>query len=341
VHRHVRRIGDEVAFGVEDRTGKIQPLLDVDRIAGVGERHAHLLGDRHEEVVEHFEQHRVGRGADRVRALLRLRAFEHEMIERRHQRAPFGFDHGGGDRLLDDGGADDDVARPQRVAVVDGRRAKRIIHVGAHGGARHEAAGALRERRRRLVRRLRAPDGLGADGLHHQRAPRHQEAVALTVGRLEGGDQRCLSRRLSHRQLDRGVGAVVLERDGLHHPHLRRRQALCLDVGTRDATKRGEFGTEGHQQLVAERLFDRRLPQRAHIRQSHAVGRQHAGEGVDVDALHAERVGDEAGVLATGATEAGERVFGDVVATLHTDVLDGIGHVFHGDAQEAGSDFFG
>ena len=60
VHRHVRRVGDQVAVGVEQRAGEIEPLLDVDRVRGVGERHAHLLGDRHEQVVEHLEQHRVG-----------------------------------------------------------------------------------------------------------------------------------------------------------------------------------------------------------------------------------------------------------------------------------------
>ena len=40
---------------------------------GVRERHAHLLGDRHEQVVEHFEQHGIGGGADRMHALRRSR----------------------------------------------------------------------------------------------------------------------------------------------------------------------------------------------------------------------------------------------------------------------------
>ncbi len=51
---------------VEQRAGEVEPLLDVDRVRGVRERHAHLLGDRHEEVVEHLEQHRIGVGADRL-----------------------------------------------------------------------------------------------------------------------------------------------------------------------------------------------------------------------------------------------------------------------------------
>ena len=56
------------AVAVEDRAGEIEPLLDVDRVGGVLQRHAHLLGDRHEEVVEHLEHDRIGLGADRARA---------------------------------------------------------------------------------------------------------------------------------------------------------------------------------------------------------------------------------------------------------------------------------
>ena len=66
--RHVRGVGDEAAVAVEDRAGEVEPLLDVDRVGGVLERHAHLLGDRHEEVVEHLEHDRIGVGADRARA---------------------------------------------------------------------------------------------------------------------------------------------------------------------------------------------------------------------------------------------------------------------------------
>ena len=50
---------------VEHRAGEIEPLLDVDRIGGVLQRHAHLLGDRHEQIVEDFEHDRVGFGAER------------------------------------------------------------------------------------------------------------------------------------------------------------------------------------------------------------------------------------------------------------------------------------
>ena len=69
VNRDMRRIGDQIAVGVEHRAGEIEPLLDVHRIGGVLQRHAHLLGDRHEEVVEHLQHHRVALGAHREGAL--------------------------------------------------------------------------------------------------------------------------------------------------------------------------------------------------------------------------------------------------------------------------------
>ena len=62
---------------------------------------------------------------------------------------------------------------------------------------------------------------------------------------------------------------------------------------------------------------------------------------MDQHGLHAERVGDEAGVLAAGAAEAVEQIFGDVVAALHRDLLDGVGHVLDGDGDEALGDRFG
>src|SRR6202044_2167004 len=60
VHRDVRGVGDEVAVGVEDRAGEVEPLLDVDGVRGRPQALAHLLGHRHEQVGEHLEQHRVG-----------------------------------------------------------------------------------------------------------------------------------------------------------------------------------------------------------------------------------------------------------------------------------------
>ena len=60
---------------------------------------------------------------------------------------------------------------------------------------------------------------------------------------------------------------------------------------------------------------------------------------MDEHARHAERVGDQARVLARRAAEAAERVLGDVVAALHRDLLDRVRHVLDGDAEEPVRDF--
>ena len=65
VHRQVRRIRHQAAMAIEDGAGEVKPLLDVDRLRGIGQRRPHLLGDRHEQVVEDLQHHRIDVGADR------------------------------------------------------------------------------------------------------------------------------------------------------------------------------------------------------------------------------------------------------------------------------------
>ena len=80
MHRHVRRVGDEPAVAIEHRTGEVEPFLDVDRIGGVLQRDPHLLGDRHEEMIEDLEHDRVGLGADRLAPGHGLDARHHHMV---------------------------------------------------------------------------------------------------------------------------------------------------------------------------------------------------------------------------------------------------------------------
>ena len=54
MHRNMRRVGNQSARRVEQCTGEIEPLLDVDRSRGRLECHPHLLGDSHEQIVEYF-----------------------------------------------------------------------------------------------------------------------------------------------------------------------------------------------------------------------------------------------------------------------------------------------
>ena len=95
------------------------------------------------------------------------------------------------------------------------------------------------------------------------------------------------------------------------------------------------------QGLCIELDLDRLLAHGRNIGEPHAVGRQHAGERVNVNAGHAEFIGHQAGMLAAGAAEARQRVFGHVVAALHRDELDGVGHVGDGDPYESLGNVFG
>ena len=121
MHRHVRRVRHQRAVMREHRAGEVEPLLDVDRIGGVLQRDAHLLGDRHEQVVEHFEHDRIGLGADRGRALELHDARQHQMVLRRDRGLPAGLDHHGLVRLDDDRRTFHLVAGRKLVAGVDGR----------------------------------------------------------------------------------------------------------------------------------------------------------------------------------------------------------------------------
>jgi hypothetical protein len=55
VDGHVWRVGDQVATGVEQSAREVQPLLDVHRLGRRFQPDAHLLGDRHEKVVEDLQ----------------------------------------------------------------------------------------------------------------------------------------------------------------------------------------------------------------------------------------------------------------------------------------------
>jgi len=88
MHRHMRRVGDQRAGSVEERAGEVEPFLDVDRIGGVLQRHPHLLGDRHEEIVEDLEHHRIGLGADGGLPLERDGAHQHQVVPGRDLGPP-------------------------------------------------------------------------------------------------------------------------------------------------------------------------------------------------------------------------------------------------------------
>ncbi len=198
MHRHVRRVGDQRAVAVKHRAGEIEPLLDVDRIGGVLQRHAHLLGDRHEEIVEHFEHDWIGMGADGAHALKFRDPPQHQVIFRRQLGLPALFDNDRLVRLDDDGRSSHLLSRDERLARVDG---------GAVPFSAGEEPRAARRRRTlcpRQLSRLFLEDGAAAHGLDRHRLD----------------DQRFLSVDESELRLMRALeaGFHFLQGDQLHLP---------------------------------------------------------------------------------------------------------------------------
>ena len=206
--RDVRRVGDQPAVGVEERAGEIEPLLDVDGVGGVFQRHAHLLGDGHEEVVEHLEHDRVALGAHRKGPLERDDAGENEVALRRELRLPAGLDHGRCGLLADDCGTGDAVAGHEHVPVMDWRLVRAPVHVRRHQGEARHVFGSRPLAPVRLLRLRHHADAFDRCGFDDQPLLRHDEAIVPVVRGLEAG--RHLRRRP---ELDRVRGVAPLVAD--------------------------------------------------------------------------------------------------------------------------------
>ena len=111
--------------------------------------------------------------------------------------------------------------------------------------------------------------------------------------------------------------------------------SLRLDLGLGNGGQLVEFGHQTRHQTIRQRRLDGALAQRAHIGKPHAIGRQHPGEWMYQHRVHAQHIGNQAGMLPAGAAKALQRIVGHVITALHRDLLDGIGHVLDSNAQEA------
>ncbi len=105
MHRHVWGVRDQVTCFIEQCAGEVQALFDVHRRRGVRQRDAHLFGDGHEQIVEHFEQHRIGLRTDGVFTPQRLHPSQDQMIERRDFGLPTRLDHDGRVAFANDRGS--------------------------------------------------------------------------------------------------------------------------------------------------------------------------------------------------------------------------------------------
>ena len=364
----MRGVGDEHPVGVEERAGEVEPLLDVDREGSVLEGEPHLLGDRHEAVVEDLQHDRVAVRAGRRFAREGNGALQHEVAARGEGRPPSGLHHGGRGGLEDDGGAVQGGPRGERAAPVDrgfplpavephpdprrrlgpGRRVRprpadalrsavsvprRPVAPPRPAAVRREGvafrlAGAGRPSRGGRPHR---PDRLDRSGLDDERLPGHDEPVAAPVGVLEAGLHR---RRVPRLHEVGGVRPVVADVGAAKDPDARLPDPLGGQLRARLVRQRVERPPERRRPRVVEPGLHRPVAERPHVGEPHAVGGEHARERMDHDPGHAERVRDEAGVLAARPAEAVEGVAGHVVAPANRDGLDRVRHVVHRDAQE-------
>jgi hypothetical protein len=251
-------------------------------------------------------------------------------------RGPAILDHDGLVRLDDDGRAGDALPSRHRLAPDD----RRLVPLPFR-----EEAGALGDLglaavlgRRSLLEVGAAADGLDLDGLDDQRLGLVHEAEAGLVRRLEGvlhlgtayrtaSRSRC---RCRHSGYERGHGWRY---------RLPARPALPprLRLGAQPV---GDHADRGLGAGV-ERYIERGGTGGADFGEAHAIGRKQAGERMQQHRLDAERIGDEAGMLAAGAAKGVQRIAGDIIAALDRDLLDRLGHVGDGDLDEAVGDLLG
>ena len=253
----MRRVGDQPAVGVEERAGEIEPLLDVHGIGGVLQRHAHLLGDRHEEIVEHLEHDRVALGAHREGPLERDNAGENQVALRREFGLPAGLDDGRGGLLADDGGAGDAVAGHEHVPVIDRRLVLFSLHMGVHQSKARHVVGCRPLAPVRLLRLRHHADAFDRGGFDDQPLLRHDEAIVPVVRGLEAG--RHLRRRP---ELDRvrGVAPLVADVGAANHldPFVGNVlfREFRLDLDGEIVERRRKL----RRQRIVEGRFDRLLP---------------------------------------------------------------------------------
>ena len=139
----------------------------------------------------------------------------------------------------------------------------------------------------------------------------------------------------------RAVGTVDLEEQPRFEIDTFDRNALVPDFRPRCVAERRPQLRKPCETGGVELGFDGALPEGAQVRDSHPVSRQHAGERMDQYRVDAERIGDLTGMLAGRAAEARQRESRHVVTALHGNLLDGVRHAFHGDAQEPGRERLG
>ena len=289
-------------------------------------------------------------GADGAHALKFRDPPQHQVIFGRQLGLPALFDNDRLVRLDDDGRSSHLLSRDERLARIDG---------GAVPFSAGEEPRAARRRRTlcpRQFSRLLLEDGAAAHGFDRHRLDDQQflsvdESELRLMRALEAGFHflqghqlhLLLKGRVRFGGFDnqRRVRSRVADVRAHVQRDLVRCDALPGDFLDRGGGQPARHPLQRLARLVAERLLDRLLADAADVGKPHAVGGEQRRVRMDQHARHAERVGDQAGVLAAGAAEAVERIARHVVAALHRNFLDRVCHVLDRDLDEAVGDLFG
>ena len=200
--------------------------------------------------------------------------------------------------------------RPQCVALVERRvvpaavEEHRRLVVDAVGRAQRDSRCGLKRDVAAIHRASRRPP--------RPRSPRRPARVPgirkpklrAVLRRRNVGRQR---RRVAsaQRQLQACVGAVVLQRSVRSIAIALARDALRARRFAAPRARASRTALAAPSSVASSSAASTaRCRITAHVGEAHAVGRQHAGQRMDEHASHAERVGDQARVLAAGAAEA-------------------------------------
>ena len=342
VYRHVRRIGDQLAVRIEQGAGKIQPLLDVDRVRGVLQHRAHLLGNVHEAVVEYFQEHRIRNFADGFDATLARLASKKQVPPGLRRSGPAGRHDRGGVVLGNNRRPLDCLSLAQVPAQVR----RRVMRSAAEYRLR-------REHRPRLVRRIRIAAGLPAiflagiaaglhaHCLHHEFRGGRLNTEAGPVGLGEPPPQiRQPNLRERRRPALRGNRQRVV---GVLHAnlgHVFEGQVPGLDVRVQEfpaalARQPRKAGPKAIDGARVQLRFQRLLAVCTQGRQSQSQRRQHPRQRVKQHGVHAQLLGDGAGVLTAGPAERAQGELCGVLASLHGNLFDRGSHLVDGDPEEA------
>ncbi len=164
-----------------------------------------------------------------------------------------------------------------------------------------------------------------------------------TGGRCPQSEAAALACRADRerRHHQRGVGPGIANMRAHVHDDVARGDTLAGHFVSGLVGEASAGGRERGERIFSQALLDRLLARRADIGKAHAVSRQQRRERMDQHLGHAQRVGNQTGVLAAGAAEAVERIARHVVPALHRDFLDRVRHVLHRDLDEAVGDVLG